>query len=288
MSIRTDLALEQLELNQNITPTGIGKTEETRNGVLVIKVEIQSEEASQQLNKPIGTYYTLHVTDFKTTPTSFEDEVAVLAETIVSLLPNEVNNSLVIGLGNSDITPDALGPQAISYLLATRHIDDALKEQIGLSGLKSVCALIPGVLGQTGIESAEFTSAITQQVSPDVVIVIDALAAKSIERLGTTVQISDTGISPGSGVQNKRKELSQSTLGVPVIAIGVPMVVDMATAAQDISQNEAIVSEKAQTMMVTPREIDLVIEHAAKLVAHAINKALQPNLSLEEIMALVN
>ncbi len=296
MSIRTDLALERLELNGKITPTGVKKHEETKQGILIVNVEVETDEAAALLNKPKGQYITFNVSDFKTPSENFMSEVETVAEELSKIFPQNDKGVLIVGLGNSDITPDALGPKAISYMFATRHIDDDLKKSIGLEGIKPVCVIAPGVLGQTGIETAEITASLAKQLKPSFIIVIDALAAKSIERLGTTIQVSNTGISPGSGVQNRRKELSENTLGVPVISIGVPMVVDMTTIAYDLlgegnpnnsSKSNPIVSDRGRTMMVTPREIDVVIEHAAKMVAYSINKALQPTLSLDDLVALV-
>lgn len=290
MAIRTDLALERLEINGEITPQGVSKKEETKNGVLAVRVDIQTDEAEKLLQKPKGSYLTLHVSDFKIPTENFFVEVEEVAEKLRSLLPQNTNGALVVGLGNSDITPDALGPKAISYLFATRHIDDDLKNATGLTGISSVSAISPGVLGQTGIETAEIVASLVKELKPSIVIIIDALAAKSIDRLGTTIQISNTGICPGSGVQNKRRELSEKTLGVPVISMGVPMVVDMTTIAHDIFKqelNDNNLSKKGRAMMVTPREIDTVIEHASKMVAYAINRALQPTLSLEDLVSLV-
>ncbi|WMJ23953.1 GPR endopeptidase [Paludicola sp. MB14-C6] len=290
MSIRTDLALERLEINGEITPAGVTKQEDNKDGMLIVKVNIETDEASKLLNKPKGTYVTFNVSDFKVPSDSFEKEVEIVAKELSSMFPENKNGALIVGLGNSDITPDALGPKAISYTFATRHIDDDLKKAIGLEGICAVSAIAPGVLGQTGIETAEVVASLVKELNPSFVVVIDALAAKSIDRLGTTVQVSNTGISPGSGVQNRRKELSETTLGIPVISVGVPMVVDMTTIAYDLlgeGNQSCKVSDNGRTMMVTPREIDVVVEHAAKLVAFSINKALQPSLALEDLVALV-
>lgn len=290
MSIRTDLALERVEMNTEIMPNGVKKDVSEKNGITITKIDVETDEAARVLSKPKGRYLTFNVSDFKIPTDNFNSEVEVVAEELAQMFPENKNGVLIVGLGNSDITPDALGPKAVSYTFATRHIDDELKKAIGLEGIKSVSAIAPGVLGQTGIETAEITASLAQELKPSFVIVIDALAAKSVDRLGNTVQVSNTGICPGSGVQNKRKELSEATLGVPVISIGVPMVVDMTTIAYDLlgeGHQSNKVSDKGRTMMVTPREIDVVIEHAAKLVGFAINKALQPDLSLEDIIALV-
>lgn len=287
MSIRTDLAAESLELNNKIS--GVTKTQNQSGNVLVIKIEVKTEEAANLLQKSKGEYITFHVSDFKSPTAQFEEEVLIIAKELEEIFPPNEKGVLVVGLGNSEITPDALGPKAISYIFATRHIDDELKKNIGMEGIRSVSAIAPGVLGQTGIESAEVVLSLTKQLSPSFVVVIDALAAKSIDRLGTTVQVSNAGISPGSGVQNARKELNEATLGVPVISVGVPMVVDMTTIAHDMldGKEQPPISEAGRTMMVTPREIDVVIEHAAKLVAFAINKALQQSLSITELVSLV-
>ena len=181
--------------------------------------------------------------------------------------------------------------------MATRHITGEVARSTGLEALRSVAAIAPGVLGQTGIEVSEVIQSIVQKINPAALIVIDALASMETSRLGTTIQICNTGISPGSGVGNARPGLNQETMGVPVLGIGVPTVVDAKTMARDLLNadghtcNEEQVSRKTQPrgepLMVTPREIDLLIERASKLLAMSINGALQPNFSVEEIMALV-
>ncbi|MEG0691524.1 MAG: GPR endopeptidase [Oscillospiraceae bacterium] len=289
MSNRTDLAVECLDFATEMMPKGVEKTVETKNGLNVTRVKITDEQSARVIGKPIGEYITIDTSDFKAPSDGFNNEVETIAEILSTIINKDERGVLVVGLGNQEITPDALGPKTISYTFATRHIDGELQQQIGLPGLTPVAAIATGVLGQTGIETAEIVAALTKSINPSCVIVIDALASKSVDRLATTIQISNAGIAPGSGVQNKRKELSEKTLGVPVVSIGVPMVVDMTTIAYDML-GEGIsdkVSEKGKTMMVTPREIDLAIEHASKMVAFAINKALQPTLSLEDLYALV-
>ncbi len=167
-------------------------------------------------------------------------------------------------------------------IFTTRHIGREMAERLNLPDLLRVSALAPGVSGQTGMETAEIVTALCEQTKPDFVIAIDALAAGSVARLGTTIQLSNTGISPGSGVLNKRKELSRATLGVPVLSIGVPTVVDLNTICQGAQEK----GQAEKSMMVTPREIDTLIEHAAKTIAYALNRTFQPGLSLEEIAAL--
>lgn len=290
MSIRTDLAIEQIDFATEITPEGVKKEVISLNEIEVTKISITNSNASKNLSKPIGDYVTIQVSSFNSPSKDFETEIKTIAEVLSKMLADKKREVLVVGLGNQNITPDALGPRAIEYIFATRHISNSLANTIGLNDLNSVSAISTGVLGQTGIETSEIVASIVKKLNPSAVIVIDALAAKSINRLSNTLQITNTGISPGSGVQNKRKALSKETLGVDVIAIGVPTVVDMGTIALDIFKNDmdiSKISDEVSTMMVTPREIDLAIEHAAKTIGFAINKALQPNLSLDDIIGLV-
>ena len=223
-------------------------------------------------------------------PVNPADEVThLLAEELRRMLPPE-GMVLVVGLGNAQITPDALGPLTVRQILATRHIPAQLAEQTGLSGLRPVAAIAPGVLGQTGIETGEIILSIVRDLSPAAVVAVDALAAGSPERLGCTIQISDSGISPGSGVLNARKELSRQSLGVPVLSLGIPTVVDGGTLVCGLlgCEDESRVPEEARAMMVTPRDVDALIERGAKHLSLALNAALQPQLSLEEISYLVS
>lgn len=288
MSIRTDLAVEALDFAAEITPKGVKKTEEQKEGVTITKVDIETDEGSAVIGKPKGKYITVALTAFKNYTDNFEGEVSVIADQILSLLPQD-GPVLVVGLGNEDITPDALGPFVIDYTLATRHITKEMAQTIGMENLRPVAALSPGVLGQTGIETAEIVHSICKDIHPAAVIVIDALASRSVDKIGATVQITDAGICPGSGVQNARSCLNEETLHTPVIAVGVPTVVDMTTIAYDMlgeGYSSEKVSTRGKTMMVTPREIDTIIKQAAKTVSSAINKALQPSLTLEELEGL--
>ena len=215
-----------------------------------------------------------------------QEEIDAAADSIRQMLPSH-GGILVVGLGNSGVTPDALGPQVVGRTLATRHLGDELARQIGLDSLRKTAAIAPGVMGQTGIETGEIVLALVNFIRPAAVISIDALAAQDYSRLGSTIQIANTGISPGSGVQNSRKELSERTLGVPVISVGVPTVIDGATlAAQFTGQDRGKIDPQAAQAMVTPREVDRMIGHAAKFISLAVNKALYPQLSLEEISFL--
>lgn len=286
MSIRTDLAMEAVESFGETLPVGVKRQEEEKNSLKIIRMEVD-EGAEQAIGKRAGRYITVEVGSFENAAQNFSDEITALADELSELLPSD-GTVLVAGLGNNDITPDALGPKTIDQILATRHIPEEVAKQTGLTGLRSTAAIAPGVLGQTGMETFEILASLVWRLHPKAILVIDALASKSIDRLGKTVQISDTGISPGSGVQNSRKEISAESMGVPVIAVGVPTVVDMSTIAHELAGEGVAVSERGETMMVTPREIDVMIEKSARMLSLAINKALQPNLTLADITALVS
>lgn len=294
MNFRTDLAVEVKEFITEPETKDIQSTTEESGNFSVSIIDIKSDAGSKKMGKPIGKYITVTCPPFSDASDFDEEEIELIAKQISKLLPQKRNLGLVVGLGNRTITPDALGAQVVEKTLATRHISDEIKRAAGLESLKAVAAFSPGVLGQTGVETAEITGSVVKEIDPDFVIVIDALASRAVSRLGTTVQISNVGISPGSGIMNKRKELSEASLGVPVIAIGVPTVVDAMTLALDISGSEyedldkEKIEPKGRSMMVTPKEIDLIIQRASKVVALAINRALQPELSLDDIMSLVS
>ena len=240
------------------------------------------------MGKPVGEYITVELDEFSYDTELLDDRMKSISTQISSLLPKGDGTVLVAGIGNKDITPDALGPRCAEGIFSTRHITSELAEEIGLDFLNPVCSLATGVLGQTGIETGEIIKSVADAIKPKAVIVIDALAAAGLERLGRTVQITDTGITPGSGVGNKRAEISKNTLGVPVIAIGVPTVVDAVTLAKDMTGNKtATESAEAQNMMVTPREIDVMIERAAKLISLCVNCALQPETDPELLLSVV-
>lgn len=293
---RTDLAIElaeevQQESQQQKMPEGLASHSHRVNSIEITTVEIQTDDMARRLQKPKGRYVTVETRPLWQSAMNLEEEICATAESLRELLPDR-GSVLVVGLGNAGITPDALGPKVIEMILATRHLSNELKESIGLGHLRKVSAIAPGVMGQTGIETGEIVSALVNYIHPTAVIAVDALAARGMERLGKTIQISDTGISPGSGVLNARKELCTKTLGIPVISLGVPTVVDATTLAFDLLEDGKIQKERTlfhpsgEQMMITPREIDLLIGHGAKFVSLAINKALQPELSLEDITYL--
>lgn len=286
MDFRTDLALERRELLRNSPPKGVESLQYSADGVDFTKIKIISQEGAENLGKPVGTYITAELTPLAVSSPVDERIIDVIAGEIRSLLPKE-GTVLAAGLGNSDITPDAVGPKSVSIILATRHLKSELINSLGLGELRSVAVLTPGVLGRTGIETAESIKGMAESVRPSAVIVIDALAARKLSRLGNTVQISDTGISPGSGVGNARSEITEKALGVPVISVGIPTVADAQTLVEDLTNGErSAENEENSKMIVTPREIDIVVERASKLIGLAVNKALQPHLSIDEIMML--
>lgn len=290
MNFRTDLALERCELLNKKSLEGI-EIESFKDGkAKVTRIDVLNEDGVQTVGKPIGRYVTVEVKPFAKHAQFIDESLSTLSEEIKRIIPPE-GNVLVAGLGNMKITPDALGPKCASMIFATRHITGELLKATGLSDLRSVTAFSTGVLGETGAEAAEVIKGIVQTVKPDFVITVDALAARNTERLGTTVQMCNTGIVPGSGVGNSRQEISEKTVGVPVISIGVPTVVDAATLILDctgVHDDEQELYEQAGNMMVTPREVDLMIERAAKLTSLAINCALQPHISPEDMLILTS
>lgn len=294
MELRTDLALEARELaGDNIH--GVDYTITKKDAIEIEKLTIKTERAGQLLKKPTGTYITIELppltNDFKDT----DKRLVNIGDEIRALLP--VNGLvLVAGLGNIDITPDALGPKAASGILATRHIGGEIAKSTGLDKLRPVAVLSTGVTGQTGIETGEHLLSIVKRIKPSALIVIDALASRRLERLGCTLQISDTGISPGAGVQNHRTQITKATMGIPVIAVGVPTVVDAVTLATDLlhisDEGDSVklkeqVSPKGRSMVVTPKEIDLLVDRAAKLISLAINFALQKDFEVSDLIALL-
>ena len=283
--LRTDLAVESA--SDYLGEKGIEKSEFKKAGMEVTKIKVTERETAEKMGKPMGNYVTLSQKRLFDYSDDFAEKAQLIAEEIRAFLPD--GPVLVAGLGNREITPDALGPLVADNVLSTRHFRTSAAQTFGLENLRSVSVIATGVLGQTGIETAEFISSVAEKVKPSAVIVVDALAARDLERLTSTVQLCDTGISPGSGVQNRRAEINERLLGVPVIALGVPTVVDAVTMAQSVfgndSKNEQI-NPDGYTMMVTTRDIDMVIKRASSLIALAINLALHPELTKDDILFL--
>lgn len=244
---------------------------------------------AQELGKPKGKYITAEIPEFSHDSELLDERLDVMTELIRELLPTPCSNVLVAGLGNDNITPDALGPKTARGIFATRHINKSLANDLGFPDLREVSSVTFGVLGQTGLETAESIRGIVNTVYPSAVITVDALAARSLSRLGNTIQLTDTGITPGSGVGNHRARIDRETLGVPVIAIGVPTVVDAVTMIRDFTEHTDCggISENARNMMVTPREIDTLIHRAARFLSLSLNCALQPQIEPDVLLNIV-
>lgn len=294
MNYRTDLALEARNLgDKNID--GISEEVYTEDNLKITKITINNENAASKIGKPQGEYITIEFPDLSENVKDSTQRTKLISKYIENLIPSQ-GLILVVGLGNSNITPDALGPKVAKSILATRHITGEIAKTTGLDNLRAVAVMAPGVLGQTGIETSELILSLVKKIKPTAVIVIDALASKDSKHLGSTIQISNSGISPGSGVGNSRPAISKDTIGVPVISIGVPTVVDASTLAFDIVSRtnsnyndiEQSIQPHGKQMMVTPREIDDLIDHASKLLSMAINCALQPLFSINDLIALTS
>lgn len=275
MMYRTDLAVEAIGAFEN-KGGGYSLREETHGRCKVTAIHIFTPEASKRFKKPMGKYCTLHLPSFSDTPDIDGHAALLIAKLLRPMLP-EQGTVLVIGLGNRALTADALGPKTADRVLATRHIQQELGRVAGLEQLRPVCVCSPGVLGMTGMDTQEILSAMVSQIQPAAIIAIDALAAADRERLGCTVQITDSGIAPGSGVGNSRPCINQDTLGVPVIGVGVPTVMD-ASALVSSENGHSAISHSSIPLTITVREIDLLISRAASLLSMAINKALNPQV----------
>ena len=284
MSIRTDLAVERQEMRKDESIDGVEISYEENEDCKATIIEIRSRNGAEILGKPEGRYVTLEMSAFPDSAGICDGRFDMLVKMLDSLIPAE-GAVLVAGLGNPEITPDAIGPLCASAILATRHIPKETSDELKLPSLRDVSVISTGVTGKTGIETLEIISGIKEKINPACVIVIDALAARSVKRLGTTIQLSDTGIEPGSGVGNRRQAISLYTLGVPVIAIGIPTVVDAATLSFDLTGKEPE-DESYSDMIVTPKDTDIISSGGARLIALGLNCVLQKNLTKEEIISL--
>ena len=284
MDCRTDIALERQEI-QGENCEGVIVKKKKIGTAEITEVNIINVQGEKNLGKPIGKYITIDLPEFSHESELLDGRLKALVESLKSILPTIIDKALVVGLGNDNITPDALGPLCAEQIFSTRHIDKDFSDYLGVKKIISVSSVSTGVLGQTGIESAEYIKGIAEFVKPDVVIVIDALASRRLSRLGKTVQISNVGITPGSGVGNHRKSIDKELLGIPVIAVGVPTVVDANTIVKDLSGKNAK-DDVTEVMMVTPKDIDTVITRAARLLSLSINCALQPELNPDFFLAI--
>lgn len=291
MQFRTDLAIEAREIAGENTG-GIEFKKYSENGLEISRLIVKNQKARQALGKEIGTYITIELPSLTDNFTETDKRLETVGNEIKRLLP--VNGLvLVAGLGNMEITPDSLGPKTSRRVLATRHIGGEIARSTGLDRLRPVAVMQTGVTGQTGIETGEYILSIVRRIRPTAVVAIDALASRRTERLGCTLQISDTGISPGAGVGNLRTKITKETIGVPVIAIGVPTVVDAQTLAVDILGNDCnrktqkMLMPQGRQLVVIPREIDLLTERASRLIAFALNGALQNEFDLPDLISLM-
>lgn len=317
INIRTDLALEAREMvGEEQLPGVIVDTEESEQ-MTISRVRIKDEQGAKAMGKPMGYYVTLEVPRLKEKDPALTEEVSKnLADELERMveIPRDAT-ILVVGLGNWNVTPDSLGPKVIEKLIITRHLLEHMPGKFSPnSGIRPVCALAPGVLGITGIETGDIIRGLVEKVKPNMIIAIDALASRSMERISTTIQIADTGVYPGSGVGNKRMGITRETMGVPVIAIGVPTVVDAATMANDTldmligqfarqatpsSEFYKLLEELGKEekyklirevmtpfvgqLVVTPKEIDALIDNTAKTLAGGLNLALHPGIEYDEV-----
>lgn len=321
-SVRTDLALEAHDLASSgqMTIPGVHRSVENQDGIRISTIDITSAEGSQAIGKLPGHYITIEVPELRQKDSELQDRVAmVLAKEFEAFLSKlnigPMAKVLVIGLGNWNVTPDALGPIVVENIMVTRHYFELMPGQVS-PGYRPVSAVAPGVLGTTGIETGEIVQGIVEKSKPDLVIAIDALASLSLERVNTTIQIADTGIHPGSGIGNKRKGLTLDTLGVPVIAIGVPTVVFASTIvnnAFDMMHNhfqkqtdqtgkilglldnmqeserlelvKEVLNPLGHDLLVTPKEIDQFIEDIANIIASGLNAALHEAIDADNVSA---
>lgn len=306
VNFRTDMAIERNDMykKQNGQIDGVEVQNEEKENIKITRVKITNEEGEKALNKPKGNYITLDIKNIKTIDNEQIEKISDnLAEELRNIIKEHISDTediLIVGLGNLYVTPDALGPKVVPEIEITRHILEYMPKAMP-EDTRPVSAISPGVLGTTGIETMEILKGIVENVKPKMLIVIDALATRSIERISSSIQIADTGIVPGAGVNNTRKEISQKTLGIPVIALGIPTVVDLASITNDCIDlfienlqqkamsndylnklreqdnyeeiKEALVP-KDYNMIVTPKEIDKLIENMSKIVATGINMAM--------------
>lgn len=289
MAFRTDLAVEAIENHKTAAALPhVRQSDRTLEGFAVHEVRILSEDAAREIGKPQGRYLTLELDALiRREEDAFPRACKALSTLLRELLPHPNDGPVLIaGLGNRMITPDAIGPQTADHVIATRHL--VAQSPAIFADWRPVSALVPGVLGQTGVETGEVICGVLDRVRPAAVIAVDALAAGRLSRLLRTVQLADTGITPGSGVGNARAELNKETLGVPVIAVGVPTVVDGATLAHEISSQlgqpacEAL-DDLSQPVMITTRDIDREVADISRMIGYAVNMALHPHLSVADI-----
>lgn len=299
LEFRTDLAMENLGTDASFPGVEVHRWEES--DIQLSEITVCTPEAAQALGKPMGNYLTLECRLLREhDPDARIAMSTLLGEELGRMLPGGDDPVLVVGLGNREVTPDSLGPAVAEKTLVTRHM---LGSVFSAPQMRSVCAVAPGVLGVTGIETAEMIESLVRGIRPRAVVCIDALAARDSERIGCTVQISNTGIQPGSGVGNHRRPLTKEALGTDVIAVGVPTVIYAATLARDAfallsgeekhdealgSMERDLLETSLGNLIVTPRDIDAIVKNCATLIAGGINRALHPSLTAAEIAEMMD
>jgi len=318
-NIRTDLALENKEhiseCGQELSGVEVTTEEDEDLGITVTWVKITDETGAASMGKPVGNYITIESAAMKENNTIAHEEIVKILAAKLGKLHNLQPNAviLIIGLGNWQVTPDALGPKVCEKILVTRHMGEDMPQELQ-GRVRAVSALSPGVMGLTGIETAEIVKGVAEKVKPDMIIAIDALAARRTSRINATIQMSDAGINPGSGLGNKRAAINKGTMGIPVIAVGVPTVVDAATLVNDtmermldemaasapdegafydmlrgLQENERyglikeILDPYEGNMFVTPKDVDAVIGRLAGIIASGFNIALHPGITQNDI-----
>jgi spore protease len=298
-NIRTDLALEARESfkEDDVEIKGVVLTKDYIKGkdISITTVVIKDEQGAKAMQKPMGTYITIEAKKLQEKDDDYHKQISEeIGKVILSLVGDDSDNGvMVVGLGNREVTPDALGPWVVDNLFVTRHLIKEYGEEFKKKNkLRCVSALAPGVMAQTGMEAAEIIRGVMKETKPSVILAIDALAARSVDRLNTTIQISDTGINPGSGIGNNRKALNEESLGVKVIALGVPSVVDASTIVRDSMENmlnsqgfseqeintflsEVTEHELVHNMFVTPKNIDESMKCISYTISEAINSCFQ-------------
>ncbi|MBS4536868.1 GPR endopeptidase [Clostridium sp. D2Q-11] len=321
--IRTDLAVEAREIyneGKEQEVPGVEVEREEQEDYTITRIKILNELGQQKLNKKVGSYVTIESPSLKRADQDLKDNISkVLAKELKAIIaPNKHKKALIVGLGNRNVTPDALGPKVVEKVLVTRHFFQAYNKTEDES-MANVSAISPGVMGLTGIETGEIIKGIVEKTNPDIVIAVDALASRNMRHISSTIQISDTGISPGSGVGNKRKPISAEYLGVPVIAVGIPTVVDAATLINDTigliigemkNQTEEgqefyslleglsskdkyslikeVLTPYMDNVMVTPKEVDDLINDLSQVVSNGINISVHPGIDLKDVNRYLN
>ncbi|MBP3966164.1 GPR endopeptidase [Paenibacillus lignilyticus] len=323
-NVGIDLALEAKEYAEaagNGPVPGVLSDVSEDDGITITRLEVTTEEGSRIMGKMIGHYVTFEVPELRKQDTVLQDRVATklaqeFAEFLLRIGISKTANVLIVGLGNWNVTPDALGPIVVENALVTRHFFELMPNEVA-PGYRNVSAVAPGVLGITGIESSDIVQGIVDRSKPDLIIAIDALASKALERVNTTIQIADTGIHPGSGIGNKRRGITKEILGVPVVAIGVPTVLYASTIVSNsidlmrdhlkkhaagkaegflglldsIDENERLqlvreaLGPLGHDLLVTPKEIDQFIEDIANIVASGLNAALHEAVDKTNVAA---